>query len=209
MLLQVGGQGSRPTFFEMAATHQLPGSLRAALTYSIGVMAQRRPALHKVLDHSDEFFALLMFVLEGHSLQTTDASFSESLYGLRRRPAEITQQSQEPTKTTGQNLDISGLTRHQRILSVVFLVVMPYFKSKMESVYIAQRGAMLQAALWGRGDPDMLDTDETASRISEIQEQDASHSPPFIKKIKAFLAGCYPWIHATHEDGCFFEKCKK
>lgn len=209
MLLQVGGQGGRPTFFEMAATHQLPASLRAALTYSIGVMAQRRPSLHKVLDHSDEFFALLMFVLETHSLQTTDASFSESLYGLRRRPAEIVQQSQEPTRTTGQNLNISGLTRHQRILSVVFLVVMPYFKSKMESVYIAQRGAMLQAALWGRGDPDMLDTDfssdqaETASRISEVQEQDASHSPPLIKKMKAFLASCYPWIHATHEGLTF------
>ena len=51
-----------------------------------------------------------------------DASFSESLYGLRRRPAEIVQQSQEPTSTTRQKLNISGLTRHQRILSVVFLV---------------------------------------------------------------------------------------
>lgn len=203
MLLQVGGQGSRPTFFEMAATHQLPASLRAALTYSIGVMAQRRPALHKVLDHSDEFFALLMLVLEAHSLQTTDASFSESLYGLRRRPAEITQQSEEPTETAGQKLNISGLARHQRILSVVFLVVMPYFKSKMESLYIAQRGSMLQAALWGRGDSDMLDTDETATRISEVQEHDASRSPPFIKKLKAFLAGCYPWIHATHEGFSF------
>lgn len=37
MLFQVGGQGARPTFFEMAAAQQLPASLRAALTYSIGV----------------------------------------------------------------------------------------------------------------------------------------------------------------------------
>lgn len=37
MLFQVGGQGTRPTFFEMAAAQQLPSSLRAALTYSIGV----------------------------------------------------------------------------------------------------------------------------------------------------------------------------
>lgn len=37
MLFQVGGQGTRPTFFEMAAAQQLPASLRAALTYSIGV----------------------------------------------------------------------------------------------------------------------------------------------------------------------------
>lgn len=37
MLFQVGGQGTRPTFFEMSAAQQLPSSLRAALTYSLGV----------------------------------------------------------------------------------------------------------------------------------------------------------------------------
>lgn len=37
MLFQVGGQGTRPTFFEMAAAQQLPASLRTALTYSLGV----------------------------------------------------------------------------------------------------------------------------------------------------------------------------
>ncbi|KAF4369893.1 hypothetical protein F8388_011763 [Cannabis sativa] len=31
-----------------------------------------RPFLHKVLDYEDEFFALLMLVLETHSLRTTD-----------------------------------------------------------------------------------------------------------------------------------------
>ncbi|CAN6889285.1 unnamed protein product [Brassica oleracea] len=39
MLFQVGGDGTRPTFFEMAAAQQLPSSLRAALTYSLGVFA--------------------------------------------------------------------------------------------------------------------------------------------------------------------------
>ncbi|KAL6278878.1 hypothetical protein ACE6H2_022479 [Prunus campanulata] len=38
MLFQVGGQGTRPTLFEMAAAQQLPVSLRAALTYSIGAI---------------------------------------------------------------------------------------------------------------------------------------------------------------------------
>uniref|UniRef100_A0A2P2JYK7 Peroxisome biogenesis protein 12 n=1 Tax=Rhizophora mucronata TaxID=61149 RepID=A0A2P2JYK7_RHIMU len=78
MLFQVGGQGTRPTFFEMAAAQQLPASLRAALTYSIGVLALRRPFLHKVLDYEDEFFALLMLVLETHSLRTTGFFVSSS-----------------------------------------------------------------------------------------------------------------------------------
>ncbi|GAU12086.1 hypothetical protein TSUD_00520 [Trifolium subterraneum] len=99
MLFQVGGQGSRPTFFEMAAAEQLPRSLRAALTYSIGVLALRRPFLHKLLDYEDESFSLLMLVLEAHSLRTTDASFSESLYGLRRRPANIKINNNDDTLT--------------------------------------------------------------------------------------------------------------
>lgn len=99
MLFQVGGEGTRPTFFEMAAAQQLPASLRAALTYSLGVkmpflyfflgfkfptyrsdsfvfrdfqvFALRRSFLHKILDYEDEFFASLMLILEGHSLRTT------------------------------------------------------------------------------------------------------------------------------------------
>lgn len=38
------------------------------------VFALRRPFLHKVLDYEDEFFALLMSVLESHSLRTTGSS---------------------------------------------------------------------------------------------------------------------------------------
>jgi hypothetical protein len=37
MLMQVGGEGTRPTFFEMSATQHLPTSLRAALLYFFGV----------------------------------------------------------------------------------------------------------------------------------------------------------------------------
>ncbi|XP_057863209.1 peroxisome biogenesis protein 12 isoform X2 [Cryptomeria japonica] len=172
-------------------------------------MAQRRPVLHKVLDHNDEFFALLMLVLEAHSLQTRDASFSESLYGLRRRPVEIIQQRQEANSANGHELKSSGLRRHQRVLSVVFLVALPYFKSKLESLYKAQRGAMLQAALWGRGDSNMFEGDsfsdnvEDTSTISELQEQDTTRSNQIVKKMKAFLASCYPWIHATQEGLSF------
>ncbi|KAJ6930375.1 hypothetical protein NC652_014025 [Populus alba x Populus x berolinensis] len=37
MLFQVGGQGTRPTFFKMVAAQQLTATLRAALTYSISI----------------------------------------------------------------------------------------------------------------------------------------------------------------------------
>ncbi|KAG5399215.1 hypothetical protein IGI04_021029 [Brassica rapa subsp. trilocularis] len=142
MLFQVGGDGTRPTFFEMAAAQQLPSSLRAALTYSLGVFALRRSFLHRILDYEDEFFAALMLILEGHSLRTTDASFAESLYGLKRKSVRLRLRLCKG----------SGLEKRQRILSVVFLVVLPYFKSKLHGIYNKEREARLRESLWGAED---------------------------------------------------------
>ncbi|KAK8633962.1 hypothetical protein V6N13_014791 [Hibiscus sabdariffa] len=208
MLFQVGGQGTRPTFFEMAAAQQLPASLRAALTYSIGVLALRRPILHKVLDHEDEFFALLMLVLETHSLRTTDASFAESLYGLRRRAAKIRTKQSDIRSKTSDGIKHSSLEKRQRVLSVVFMVVLPYLKSKLHSIYNKEREARLQASLWGPGDERFEDVDyfvegeaSTSSRTSE--ETEATIRTRLAKNIQKIVGVCYPWLHATTEGLTF------
>lgn len=208
MLFQVGGQGTRPTFFEMAAAQQLPASLRAALTYSIGVLALRRPFLHKVLDYEDEFFSLLMLVLETHSLRTTDASFAESLYGLRRRAAKIRTKQADIRLKSSDGIQHSGLERRQRVLSVVFLVVLPYFKSKLYSVYNKEREARLQASLWGPGeerfeDVDYFDEGETSITSRTSTETDATMRTRLAKNIQKIIGTCYPWIHATSEGLTF------
>ncbi|XP_077252780.1 peroxin-12 isoform X2 [Tasmannia lanceolata] len=209
MLFQVGGQGTRPTFFEMAAAQQLPASLRAALTYSIGVLALRRPFLHKVLDYDDEFFALLMLVLETHSLRITDASFSESLYGLRRRAVKIKPSKDIPHMDSGDRLHHSGLEKRQKLLSVAILVGLPYFKSKLHSIYNKQREAMLQASLWGHGDAQLDNADyflsggEISNVPTEASDASASRATRIKKRIEAIIGACYPWIHATNEGLSF------
>ncbi|KAG9445763.1 hypothetical protein H6P81_011891 [Aristolochia fimbriata] len=207
MLFQVGGQGARPTFFEMAAAQQLPGSLRAALSYSIGVLALRRPFLHKVLDYDDEFFALFMMVLETHSLRTTDASFSESLYGLRRRSVKISPSKYAPQNESGDQMRNSRLEKRQKILSVVFLVILPYFKSKLQSIYNKEREAMLQASLWGREDPrydnTVYLTGDTSNLPNEAQDSGLSRLTLVKRKIQTAIGACYPLLHATNEGLSF------
>ncbi|XP_042515583.1 peroxisome biogenesis protein 12 [Macadamia integrifolia] len=203
MLFQVGGDGTRPTFFEMAAAQQLPASLRAALTYSVGVLALRRPFLHKVLDYDDEFFALLMLVLETHSLRTTDASFSESLYGLRRRTVRIAVNKEKTRTDSADRLRHSGLEKHQKVLSVAFLVVLPYFKSKLQSIYNKEREAILQASLWGNDDAGYFDGGETSPVPRGALGGDASLGAQIRKRIEAIIAACYPWIHAGNEGLSF------
>lgn len=208
MLFQVGGQGTRPTFFEMAAAQQLPASLRAALTYSIGVLALRTPFLHRVLDYEDEFFALLMLVLESHSLRTTDASFAESLYGLRRRAVKIRVKKDNIRLDSGDGIRHSGLEKHQKVLSVVFLVVLPYFKSKLHSVYNKEREARLQASLWGNGgerfdDADYFDGGGDTLVQTGALDAEASVRTRLAKRIQKTIGACYPWLHAGSEGLLF------
>lgn len=209
MLFQVGGQGTRPTFFEMAAAQQLPASLRAALTYSLGVLALRRPFIHKILDYEDEFFALLMLVLEMHSLHTTDASFAESLYGLRRRTVKFKLSKKESIKKHANSIDAishSSLEKRQKVLSVVFLVVLPYFKSKLQSVYNKEREATLQASLWGENDERFDNVGSFDGGLLDSRSgsnEEASVGRRTIKKIKKIIGACYPWIHAGNEGFSF------
>ncbi|CAN1765729.1 Peroxisome biogenesis protein 12 [Linum perenne] len=210
MLFQVGGQGDRPTFFEMAAAQQLPTSLRAALTYSIGVLALRSPFLHKVLDYEDEFFAALMLVLETHSLRTTDASFAESLYGLRRRSVRIKVTNDDLRSKKGDNKPPhSGLEKRQRILSVVFLVVLPYFKSKINSVYNREREARLQASLWGNDDETFegtsyFDGTEASSPVTRgTSDTQLTVRARLRKRIQKIVFACYPFLHAGIEGFSF------
>uniref|UniRef100_A0A0D9XKF6 Peroxisome biogenesis protein 12 n=1 Tax=Leersia perrieri TaxID=77586 RepID=A0A0D9XKF6_9ORYZ len=208
MLFQVGGQGARPTFFEMSAAQQLPASLRAALSYSLGVFALRRPLLHKVLDYEDEFFALLMAVLESHSLRTTDGSFSESLYGLRRRPVKVSVKNSSGAESNDKAYD-SALRKRQKVLSVVFLVIFPYFKSKLQSIYNKEREARLQASLWGQGDVRfdeaeiVSDQGQTSQAQVEATTGEVSNVARIKKNFAALIGVCYPWIHATNEGLSF------
>ncbi|XP_039133190.1 peroxisome biogenesis protein 12 [Dioscorea cayenensis subsp. rotundata] len=209
MLFQVGGQGTRPTFFEMAAAQQLPASLRAALSYSLGVFAMRRPFLHKVLDYEDEFFALLMLVLETHSLRTADASFAESLYGLRRRAVEIIPEKHTSLKESNDRMHLSGLRKKQKILSVAFMVILPYIRSKLHSIYNREREARLQASLWAHDDTRLGDTDYLLDRreISPVSDGDMVVEESSLmqakRKIMAVIGACYPSIHATNEGLSF------
>ncbi|XP_013741093.1 peroxisome biogenesis protein 12 [Brassica napus] len=102
-----------------------------------------RSFLHKILDYEDEFFAALMLILEGHSLRTTNALFVESLYGLRRKSVRL-----RLSKGSSTEVQRSGLEKRRRVLSVVFLVVLPYFKLKLHGIYNKEGEVRLWESLW-------------------------------------------------------------
>lgn len=67
-------------FFSIFVFVLLTASFGCDLTiplFFLQVLALRRSFLHRVLDYEDEFFALLMLVLESHSLRTTGSYLIE------------------------------------------------------------------------------------------------------------------------------------
>ncbi|PNX80614.1 peroxisome biogenesis protein 12-like [Trifolium pratense] len=136
-----------------------------------------------------------MLVLEAHSLRTTDASFSESLYGLRRRPANIKINNNDDTLTATTT---SQLRRRQKLLSLLFLVVLPYLKSKLHSIYNKEREARIQATLWG-DENESYDFQQDSLLSTSALDSRASVTTRITKRFQKIVGFCYPLLHAGTE----------
>ena len=53
---------------------------------------------------------------------SSDASFAECLYGLRRRAVKIKVKKDSTPLNSGDEINHSGLEKRQKVLSVAFLV---------------------------------------------------------------------------------------
>lgn len=82
---------------------------------------------------------------------------------------------------------------------------MPYFKSKLQSIYNKEREARLQATLWGQDDVRfdeagfVLDQEHTSQAQNDPTTNEVSTMTRFKKSFASLIGVCYPWIHATNE----------
>ena len=92
------------------------------------------------------------------------------------------------------------------LLQISVQVVLPYFKSKLQSVYNKEREARLQASLWDQGEVRFDEAGfvsdqqgETSQAQVETTAGEVSHLTRLRTNFAALIGVCYPWIHATHE----------
>ena len=83
-------------------------------------------------------------------------------------------------------------------------MVLPYFKSKLNSIYNREREARLQASLWGDDDGRFNDTGVIGREEDSLIPRgpfDAASSVRvrLAKKIQKIIGACYPWVHASSE----------
>lgn len=115
---------SRPAFFEVYAANHLSSALRPAFRFALEVLSVRHPLLIRIAARSDEIFTGLLLILETSQLNKESALLGESFYSLKRSRG---------LKHTG--LQEVPLSRKQLLFSVVFSVIVPHFKAKLDTWY--------------------------------------------------------------------------
>jgi hypothetical protein len=103
-----------PSIFECMAQQRLPSSIESALRHSVTVLAQRTPRFLWLHDNFDEVFLFLRLVTEHYHITRHSASVSEHFMMLKR-----------------VRLSGGDISPRQRILSIYFLVMVPYALRKL------------------------------------------------------------------------------
>uniref|UniRef100_A0A8D0GJB6 Peroxisome assembly protein 12 n=1 Tax=Sphenodon punctatus TaxID=8508 RepID=A0A8D0GJB6_SPHPU len=122
----------RPSIFEVVAQDSLMSAVRPALQHVAKVLAESNPGRYGFLWRwFDEIYTLLDLLLQQHYLSRCSASFSENFYGLKRIALR--------DKQRVQRLASAGLPQKRHWKSLLFLVLIPYLKTKLEKLVSSLR----------------------------------------------------------------------
>ncbi|KIY45911.1 hypothetical protein FISHEDRAFT_76145 [Fistulina hepatica ATCC 64428] len=179
-----GSDPLKPSLFELVAQEQLRDLLQPALKYVLAFLAQRYPRyLLRIVTRHEEFYALLMLVVERHYLRKHNASFAENFYGLKRRRRPFI----EPVRATEA---VGGIPEGEKLrdrdisMSLIFLVGIPYLRAKALDYYEQLGGGL-----------DLTTVQENLSsrQIRELTDES------FKGRMKRLFKRLYPYMNSGFE----------
>ncbi|ORX47406.1 hypothetical protein DM01DRAFT_1339037 [Hesseltinella vesiculosa] len=182
----------RPSLFELVAQEKLRELLQPAVQYLTAVYAQRYPRLLiRLVNHHEEFYAILMLLVERHYLKEWSGSFAENFYGLKRvstayldskgsqyaLPAGAASQGQTP-----------ALTPQEIRRSLLVLVGLPYVKCRLDLLYQQVSG---DASVLGTNEQEEIEDEQLADPTTPVRQQLK------IRLIKLFRR-FYPYVNFAY-----------
>ena len=121
-LNQAVSAGTRPSIFDLVAQDSLASSLKPALEYVLKILFARNPDRWlSFWGFSNELLYSLLGIVETYYLWKKNCSFSEYFYGLERTCHTISADQ--------------ALSNKKRILSLLFLVGVPFLQAKLLRIY--------------------------------------------------------------------------
>ncbi|KAF8076069.1 cyclin-dependent protein kinase inhibitor [Lyophyllum atratum] len=197
----LGSDPLKPSLFELVAQEQLRDLLQPALKYVLAVFAQRYPRyLIRIVNRHEEFYALIMLLVERYYLRKYNASFSENFYGLKRRRRPYIE-IERVKAAVGGIPDGEALRPREIGRSLLFLVSdiplmlvdhnsmpsqvgVPYLRAKAQDYY---------EELGGGVSSDVLD-EEMGTRQAQALTEDT-----FKARLKRGFKAAYPWLNTSFE----------
>ncbi|KAK0206214.1 cyclin-dependent protein kinase inhibitor [Desarmillaria ectypa] len=180
----VGVDTLKPSLFELVSQEQLRELLQPALKYVLAVFAQRYPRyILRIVNRHEEFYAILMFIVERHYLKNHGASFSENFYGLKRRRRPYIEAEREKAATGGVPAG-EKLRRREIWRSLLFLVGVPYLRAKTQD-YFEDLGGGISS--------DVLNDGADVRQVRMLTDQS------FKGWLRRTYKTLYPWCNAGFE----------
>ncbi|KAL3668533.1 hypothetical protein V7S43_006617 [Phytophthora oleae] len=173
-----------PSLFELLMQERMAAGFKPAVEYLAHALCESYPQLALTLPvrRLDESYALLRYCIESYFLSKYDSLATEKFYGMKR-------------VLTSVNGDATGpLTPRARKLALLFAVVVPYLKTKLDA-YHKETAEQL--------------TRTSTSTSTTTREQRMGN---FLQRLRSFQAlrtlnkgfvAAYPFAHFAYE-GSFF-----
>ncbi|TYJ52663.1 hypothetical protein B9479_006712 [Cryptococcus floricola] len=126
----------RPSLFDLLAQDQLTDLFHPVLRYILSYLAQQYPRYFlRLVNHHEETYGFLLFLVQRYHLKKHNASISEHFYGLRLAPHPSLSSSHLPRLSSISPPRSQGLSRRQRWSMLLFLVGLPYARARAQDYY--------------------------------------------------------------------------
>lgn len=150
----------KPSLFELLSETQLRELLEPSLRYLLAVTTHRHPRyLIHLLNRWDEFYAVLMLLIERHYLTHHAGSFTENFYGLKRERNTAAHVPRARRHAADLVASSTKLTQRDVWKSLFVIVGVPYLKRKLEEAYEVHSGGAAASVLGAGYREDSLDED--------------------------------------------------
>ncbi|GMF65478.1 unnamed protein product [Phytophthora lilii] len=184
-----------PSLFELLMQERMAAGFKPAVEYLAHALCESYPSLALTLPvrRLDESYALLRYCVESYFLSKYDGLATEKFYGMKRVMLGAAGEGGETTT--------SPLTPRARKLALLFAVVVPYLKSKLDAYHKETAEQLMR----------------TSARSSTSTEGNADgrrdqRMGAFLRRLRSFaylwtlkkgFVTTYPFAHFAYE-GSFF-----
>ncbi|CDS04175.1 hypothetical protein LRAMOSA07130 [Lichtheimia ramosa] len=183
----------RPSLFELDAQQKLRELLQPAVQYAVAIYAQRYPRLLiRLVNHHEEFYAILMLFIERHYLKEWGGSFAENFYGLKRVSTSYLKShaAKFASSVNGGQSSTPPLSRSQINKSLLMLVGLPYVKCRLDLLYSQVSGGS-SASLFGSNEQEEREREE-------LMDPDTSARKKLVIRLIQLFRFVYPYVNGAY-----------